>query len=82
MYTNNNININSFESNWNTLGLLSTEKFVAEVSMREKERCTNKRNDKQKVDYSLIHNTTCYTQCLYEMLLVLEIIEYILRTRK
>ena len=51
----------------NTLSLIGAEKTVTEVIMREKEKWTNNGNDKQKVADFFIHDTTCHTQCLYQI---------------
>ena len=39
--------------------------------MREKDKLTHKGNDKQEVADSLIHNTTCHTQCLFQFFKIL-----------
>ena len=51
----------------NTLAFIGAEKYVTEVFMREKEKWPNKGNDRQEVADSLIHNTTCHAQCLYQI---------------
>ena len=51
--------------NLKTLGLIKAKKFVTETLLGEKEKRTNKRNDKQQHADSLLHNTTSHTQHLY-----------------
>ena len=50
--------------NLKTLALI--EKIVAENLLGEKEKCTNKGNDKQQHADSLLHNTPSHTQHLYQ----------------
>ena len=53
--------------NWKTLALIEAEKSVTEIFIGEKEKWTNKENDKQEEADSLLHNTTSYTQRLYQI---------------
>ena len=46
---------------------LKDEKLVAENLLGEKEKWTNKGNDKQQHAASLLHNTTSHTQHLYQI---------------
>ena len=48
------------------LALIEAEKSVTEIFIGEKEKWTNKGNDKQEEAGSLFHNTTSYTQHLYK----------------
>ena len=50
-----------------TLGLIKAKKFVTETLLGEKEKWTNKGNDKQQHADSLLHNTTSHTQHLYQI---------------
>ena len=50
-----------------TLALIGAENAVTEIFIGEKEKRTNKRNDKQEEAGSLLHNTTCHTQHLYQI---------------
>ena len=50
-----------------TLALIQAEKPVTEIFIGEKEKWTNKGNDKQEEDDSLLHNTTTYTQYLHQI---------------
>ena len=54
--------------NLKTLALIEAEKSVTEIFIGEKEKWTNKENDKQEEADSLLHNTTSYTQHLYKIL--------------
>ena len=53
--------------NLKTLALIEDEKFVAENLLGEKEKWTDKGNDKQQHADSLLHNTTSHTQHLYQI---------------
>ena len=50
--------------NLKTLALIEATKFVTENLLGEKEKWTNKGNDKQQHADSLFHNTTSHTQHL------------------
>ena len=50
-----------------TLSKKETKKSVKEIFIREKEKWTNKRTDKQYVADSLIHSTTVHYQALYQI---------------
>ena len=52
--------------NLKTLALID-EKFVTENLLAEKEKWTNKGNDKQQHADSLLHNTTSHTQHVYQI---------------
>ena len=47
--------------NLKTLALIEAKKFVTENLLGEKEKWTNKGNDKQQYADSLLHNTTSHT---------------------
>ena len=49
------------------VALIDAEKFVTEIFIGEKEKCTNKGNDEQEEAESLLHTTTSYTQHLYQI---------------
>ena len=51
--------------NLKTLALIEAEKSVTEIFIGEKEKWTNNGNEKQEAADSLLHNTTSYTQHLY-----------------
>ena len=53
--------------NLKTLALIEDEKFVTENLLGEKEKSTNKGNDKQQHADSLLYNTTGHTQHLYQI---------------
>ena len=53
--------------NLKTLALIEAEKPVTEIFIGEKEKWTNKENDKQEEADFLLHNTTSYTQHLYQI---------------
>ena len=53
--------------NLKTLALIEAEKFVTENLLGEKEKWTNKGNDKQQHTDSLLHNTTSHTQHLNQI---------------
>ena len=53
--------------NLKTLALIEAEKSVTEIFIGEKEKWTNNGNDKQEEADSLLHNTTSYTQHLYQI---------------
>ena len=53
--------------NLKTLALIEAEKFVTENLLGEKEKWTNKENDKQQYAGSLLHNTRSHTQHLYQI---------------
>ena len=50
-----------------TLAPIGAEKSVTEISIREKEKWTNKGTEKQYVAVLLIHNTTHHYQALYQI---------------
>ena len=50
-----------------TLALIEAEKYVTENLLGEKEKWTNKGNDKQPHAGPLLHNTTSHTQHLYKI---------------
>ena len=53
--------------NLKTLAFIEAEKSVTEIFIGEKEKWTNKENDKQEADDSLLlYNTTSYTQHVYQ----------------
>ena len=52
--------------NLKTLGLIKAKKSATETLLGEKEKWTNKGNDKQQHADSLLHNTTSHTQHLYQ----------------
>ena len=52
--------------NLKILALIEAEKSVTESFIGEKEKWTNKGNDKQEEADSLLHNTTSYTKHLYQ----------------
>ena len=54
-------------TNLKTLALIEDEKFVTENLLGEKEKWTNKGNDKQQHAGSLLQNTTSHTQHLYQI---------------
>ena len=47
--------------NLKILALIEAEKYMTEIFIGEKEKWTNKENDKQEEADSLLHNTTSYT---------------------
>ena len=53
--------------NLKTLGLIEAKKFVTENLFGDKEKWTNKGNDKQQHADSLLHDTTSHTQHLYQV---------------
>ena len=53
--------------NLKTLGLIKAKKFVIVTLLGEKEKWTNKENDKQQHADFLLHNTTSHTQHLYQI---------------
>ena len=53
--------------NLKTLALIEAKKFVTENLLGVKEKWTSKGNDKQQHADSLLHNTTCHTQHLYQI---------------
>ena len=53
--------------NLKTLALIHAEKSVTEISIGEKEKWTNKGNDKQEEANSLLYNIRSYTQHLYQI---------------
>ena len=53
--------------NLKNLALIEDEKSVTEIFIGEKEKWTNKENDKQEEADSLLYNTTSYTQHLYQI---------------
>ena len=52
--------------NLKTLAQIGAEKSVTEIIVRKKEKWTKKGTDKPNVPDSLIHNTTCHYQALYQ----------------
>ena len=50
-----------------TLALIEAEKSVTEIFIGEEEKWTNNGNEKQEQADSLLHNTTSYTQHLYQI---------------
>ena len=52
--------------NLKTLGLVQAKKFVQNICL-ERKKWTNKGNDKQQHDDSLLHNITSHTQHLYQI---------------
>ena len=57
--------------NLKILALIEAKKFVTENLLGEKEKWTNKGNDKQQYTDSLLHNRTGHTQHLYQILKIL-----------
>ena len=53
--------------NLKTLAIIGVENSVTKSFIAEKEKLTNKGNDKQQHAYSLLHNTTSHTQYLYQI---------------
>ena len=53
--------------NLKTLALIEAKKFVTENLLGEKEKWTNKGNEKQQHIDSLLHNRTSHTQHLYQI---------------
>ena len=53
--------------NLKTLALTEAKKFVTENLLGEKEKWTNKGNDKRHNADSLLHTTTSHTQHLYQI---------------
>ena len=53
--------------NLKTLALIEAKKFVTENLLGEKDKWTNKGNDKQQHADSLLHNTTSHTQYFYQI---------------
>ena len=53
--------------NLQTMALIGAENSVTEFFIGEKEKWTNKGNDKQQHADSLLHNTTSHTQYLYQI---------------
>ena len=51
--------------NLKTLAIIGAENSVTKSFIGEKEKWTNKRNDKQQHAVYLLHNTTSHTQHLY-----------------
>ena len=58
--------------NLKTLAFIEAVKSVTEIFIGEKEKWTNKGNGKQEKVDSLLHNTTSYTQQLYQISVVPE----------
>ena len=50
-----------------TFTLIEGEKSVTEIFTGEKEKWTNKGNDKKEEADSLLHKTTSYTRHLYQI---------------
>ena len=59
--------LSRYIQNLKTLALIEAEKSVTKIFIGEKEKWTNKGNDKQEEADSLLHNTTSYTQHLYQI---------------
>ena len=55
------------KQNLKTWALIESKKSVTEIFIGEKETWTNNGNDKQEEADSLLHNTTSYTQHLYQI---------------
>ena len=53
--------------NLKTLAVIGAENSVTKNFIGEKEKWTNKGNDKQQHADSLLHNTTSHTQHLYQI---------------
>ena len=53
--------------NLKTMAVIGAENSVTESFIGEKEKWTNKGNDKQQHADSLLHNTTSHTQHLYQI---------------
>ena len=53
--------------NLKTLALIGAKNFVTKIFIGEKEKWTNKDNDKQEDAVFLLHNTTSHTQHLYQI---------------
>ena len=53
--------------NLTTLAVIGVENSVTKSFIGEKEKWTNKGNDKQQHADSLLHNTTSHTQHLYQI---------------
>ena len=53
--------------NLKTLALIGAENSVTEIFIGEKEKWTNKGNNKQEEANSPLHNTTSHTQHLYQI---------------
>ena len=53
--------------NLKTLAVIRAENSETKSSIGEKEKWTNKGNDKQQKADSLLHNTTSHTQHLYQI---------------
>ena len=53
--------------NLKTLAVIGAENSVTKSFIGEKEKWTNKGNDKQQHADSLLHNTTSHTQHLYQI---------------
>ena len=58
--------LSSCIQNLKTLALIGAEISVTEIFIGEREKWTNKGNDKQEEADSLLHNTTSHTQHLYQ----------------
>ena len=54
--------------NLKTLAVIRAENSVMKSFIKEKEKMTNKGNDKQEHTDSPLHNTTSHTQHLYQIL--------------
>ena len=52
-----------FVQNFKILGVVVPEKSLTKKTKKKKK--TNKGNDKHEDAESLLHNTTCITQCLF-----------------
>ena len=53
--------------NLKTLAIIEAKKFVTENLFGDKEKLTNKANDKQQYADSLLHDTTSHTKHLYQV---------------
>ena len=53
--------------NFKTVALIRAEKFLTKTFFGEKEKWTNKGNEKHEDADFLLHDTTCHTQCLYQI---------------
>ena len=57
--------LSGFIQNLKILALIAGEKSV--IDFYEKEKWTNKENDKHEDAHLLLHNITSHTQCLYQI---------------
>ena len=56
-----------FVPNFKILGAIVPEKSVTKYFIEEKEKWTNKGNDKQDDAESVLHDTSSYIQCFYQI---------------